>query len=178
MLVSSYVKSKTETAEPSIMKSIRLRLTDIFFVCLFFILILISYLSYKRMDDLLNVSQLIINTNIIKLKLEETLSHLKDAESGQSGYLLTKDPAFLRPYYGAIEKAKETTSELDSLIKDNPIQQNNVNELKVLLRDKYNLLDYALKISRDSSLSDAAFQPYLKTGRAKMDEIRKQIAIM
>jgi len=172
------LKWKTRTAELIRMKSIRVRLTDIFFVFLFFILILISYLSYKRMDDLLSVSQLIIKTNIIKLKLEQTLSYLKDAESGQSGYLLTKDTAFLRPYYGALQKAKQTTSEIESLILDNNEQQKNITVLKILLNDKYHLLNYALKISNDTSLSEAAFQPYIKAGKTKMDDIRNIVGIM
>ena len=126
------LKWKARTAEFIHMKSIRIRMTDIFFVFLFFVLILISYLSYKRMDNLLSVSQLIIKTNIIKLKLEQTLSYLKDAESGQSGYLLTKDTAFLHPYYGALQKAKQETSEIESLILDNEEQQKNITVLKIL----------------------------------------------
>lgn len=156
---------------------IRVRLTDIFFVSLFFILILISYLSYKRMDNLLSASELIIKTNITKLKLEQTLSYLKDAESGQSGYLLTNDTAFLRPYYGAIEKAQQTVFQIDSLTKNNKEQQKNVIVLKILLNDKYNLLNYALRISKDS-LPVTAYQVYLKAGRAKMDNIRDLVSQM
>lgn len=130
------------------------------------------------MDNLLSVSQLIIKTNIIKLKLEQTLSYLKDAESGQSGYLLTKDTSFLRPYYGSIEKAQQTTSEIESLTADNPEQQKNLTILKILLNDKYHLLDFALKISKDSSLSEVAFQPYIKAGKTKMDDIRNIVGVM
>jgi len=172
------LKWKARTAEFIHMKSIRIRMTDIFFVFLFFVLILISYLSYKRMDNLLSVSQLIIKTNIIKLKLEQTLSYLKDAESGQSGYLLTKDTAFLHPYYGALQKAKQETSEIESLILDNEEQQKNITVLKILLNDKYNLLNYALRISKDTSLSEVAFQPYIKAGKTKMDDIRNIVAVM
>ena len=111
------------------------------------------------MDDLVDVSTLITKTNVIKLKLEQTLSYLKDAESGQSGYLLTKDTAFLRPYYGAIKKAQQTSFEVDSLITDNPVQQQNTAILKILLSDKYHLLNYTLEISKDTSLSEVAFQP-------------------
>src|SRR4051794_11477356 len=160
------------------MRSIRVRLTDIFFVFLFLILILVSYLSYKRMSDLITTSDLIIHTNVVKLKLEQTLSYLKDAESGQSGYLLTKDASFLQPYYGAIQKAQQTTFEIDSLTQDNPDQQKNVTTLKTLLNDKYDLLNYALRISKDTSLSEAAFKPYILTGKKKMDDIRNLVGVM
>jgi PAS domain S-box-containing protein len=130
------------------------------------------------MNDLVNVSDLIIKTNIVKLKLEQALSYLKDAESGQSGYLLTKDTTFLRPYYGAIEKAQQTIFEVDSLTSENPEQQKNVTTLKILLNDKYDLLNYALRISSDTSLSEVAFQPYIKAGRTKMDDIRTLVSVM
>jgi len=129
------------------------------------------------MDNLLSASDLIIKTNITKLKLEQTLSYLKDAESGQSGYLLTNDTAFLRPYYGAIEKAQETVFQIDSLTKNNNEQQRNVTVLKILLNDKYNLLNYAIRISKDS-LPVTAYQAYLKAGRAKMDNIRDLVSQM
>jgi PAS domain S-box-containing protein len=129
------------------------------------------------MDNLLSASDLVIKTNITKLKLEQTLSYLKDAESGQSGYLLTNDTAFLRPYYGAIEKAQETVFQIDSLTKNNNEQQKNVTVLKILLNDKYNLLNYALRISKDS-LPVTAYQVYLKAGRTKMDNIRDLVSQM
>jgi PAS domain S-box-containing protein len=38
------------------------------------------------------------------LELEQTLSLLQDAETGQRGYLLTGDDAYLAPYYGALRQ--------------------------------------------------------------------------
>jgi hypothetical protein len=46
------------------------------------------------------------------------------------------------------------------------------------LNDKYNLLNYALRISKDTSLSEVAFQPYIKAGKTKMDDIRNIVAVM
>lgn len=161
------------------MKPSRISLTDAFFIVLFFILLLVAYLSYKKMDGLNTSTELINHTNMVKLELEQTLSYLKDAEAGQYGYLLTKDTSYLRPFYGAIRKAAQTAAEVDSLTRDDAEQQYNVKTLHILLNDKSSLLNYALKMPHDTSASSLALiQPYLKSGRRKMDEIRTVVANM
>src|SRR5215471_2904013 len=160
------------------MKSLRVSLTDIFFLALFFILLFVSYLSYKKMADLIDASKWINHTNNIKLKLEQTLSDVKDAESGQSAYLLTKDTAFLRPFYGSIQRAIAGASEIDSLTRDNKDQQENLKKLTSLLQDKYNLLNYSVILSKDTSKSPEPLLPYLITGKKKMDEIRDVVTKM
>lgn len=131
------------------------------------------------MNDLVDATDLINKTNTIKLKLEQTLSYLKDAEAGQRGYLLTKDTSFLKPYYGAFEKAEQITYEIDSLTRDNKDQQENVKMLYLLLNDKYSLLNFYQTLPRDSSaFNPAVAEPYLQSGRRKMDEIRNHIAVM
>src|SRR6266487_1009952 len=82
------------------MKSYRASLTDVFFGALFIILIFVSFF-YITIEELVNATDLVNHTHIVKLKLEQTLSYLKDAETGQRGYLLTKDSSFLQPFHGA-----------------------------------------------------------------------------
>src|SRR3954453_15436392 len=101
------------------MKSYRASITDIFFGVLFVVLIFVSSFSYIRIEKLVTASDLVNHTHIVKLKLEQTLSYLKDAETGQRGYLLTKDSSFLQPFQGAFEKARLAVEEIDSLTSEN-----------------------------------------------------------
>ena len=58
------------------------------------LLIVSSVASYKSIRNLL-ISQTEINhTNLVIQKLEDVISILKDAETGQRGYLLTNDLNF------------------------------------------------------------------------------------
>jgi len=50
---------------------------------------------------------------------------MKDAETGQRGYLLTGEKSFLQPYNGSYQKAVETIEEFRQLTPDNPQQQAN-----------------------------------------------------
>src|SRR4051794_36995230 len=144
-------------------------LTDVFFGVLFIILIFVSSFSYIRIEKLVTASDLVNHTHIVKLKLEQTLSYLKDAETGQRGYLLTEDSSFLQPFKGAFEKARFTVKEIDSLTSENIPQYKNVATLALLINDRYDLLNYIIRLSKDSTYSGASLKPYLNTAKEKMD---------
>src|SRR3954463_10230273 len=160
------------------MKSYRASLTDIFFGVLFIILIFVSSFSYIRIEKLVTASDLVNHTHIVKLKLEQTLSYLKDAETGQRGFLLTKDSSFLQPFTGAFEKAQSTVKEIDSLTSENLPQHKNVVTLALLINDRYDLLNYIIRLSKDSIYDGISLKPYLNTAKEKMDGIRNLISSM
>ncbi|HEY6976940.1 MAG TPA: PAS domain-containing protein [Chitinophagaceae bacterium] len=160
------------------MKSYRASLTDIFFGVLFIILIFVSSFSYIRIEKLVTATDLVNHTHIVKLKLEQTLSYLKDAETGQRGYLLTKDSSFLQPFQGAFDKARLSVEEIDSLTEENLPQHKNVVTLALLIDDRYDLLNYIIRLSKDSVYSGTSLKPYLNTAKEKMDGIRNLIASM
>ena len=84
------------------MKVFRFTITEYSFLAFFAILLLVSYLSFQRIDGLIKSSELVSRSSTIKLKLEQAVSYMKDAETGQRGYLLTQDSSYLTPFYGAI----------------------------------------------------------------------------
>ncbi|MER3463838.1 MAG: hypothetical protein C4329_04900 [Chitinophagaceae bacterium] len=67
----------------------------IFFIAVLLALLLLSFLLYKRMQELGNSYNAVNHTNIVQLKLESSFSNIKDAESAQGGFILTKDSSFL-----------------------------------------------------------------------------------
>jgi len=91
----------------------RIIFTDLLFAILIFILLFVSYLSYQRINDLIEAADLVNHSNTVKIKLRETFISIADAETGQRGYLITKDTLFLQPYSGAFEQTQATVAELD-----------------------------------------------------------------
>ena len=69
------------------------------------ILIVTSIASFSSINNLLDGSRLVDHTDSVINELTGTLTTLTDAETGQRGYLLTGDTAFLRPYNGANDRA-------------------------------------------------------------------------
>jgi len=99
-------------------------------------LVVISVASYVSIQDLFKSSDLVDHSNMVIQKLEYTISIMKDAETGQRGYLLTDNDVFLEPYNGSYKKAVNTVNEFEQLTKDNPQQQLNAVKIKTILLNR------------------------------------------
>src|SRR6266404_8034542 len=81
-------------------------------------LVVDAVLSLHNIREVATSVQWVSHTNEVLTRLEAVLSTLKDAETGQRGYLLTGEPAYLEPYRDAVDRlprSEEHTSELQSL---------------------------------------------------------------
>jgi signal transduction histidine kinase/CHASE3 domain sensor protein len=136
-----------------------------------------SYLSYQRIGRLNKEADLVSDTYIVKLKLEQTITYQQDAGSAQRGYILTKDPSFLHNFNAAIEKTNKIVAEINSLTTDNPEQQQNVKTLKALISDRYKLLGFLLVMKNSVSSAALAAKSQIED-KNKMDAMRAQIASM
>ena len=58
------------------------------------LLVLSSIASYYSITNLISSSDMVDHTNQVILKSEEIVSNMKDAETGQRGFLLAKDEIF------------------------------------------------------------------------------------
>jgi len=80
-------------------------LLDIVFILIVALLLVTSFLSYRRITRFDTAHAWVNHSNLVKLRLEQTFSILKDAETGQRGFLLTKDSSFLLPFIGSMERS-------------------------------------------------------------------------
>ena len=99
------------------------------FVISLFILIFISGVSYKHSTALSESTELLNISYKIQIQLERLLSDLKDAETGQRGYIITGDSTFLKPYKSAHARVQKSFVELKFLTFDNKKQQENLDSL-------------------------------------------------
>ena len=97
------------------------------------LLIISSVASYMSIRSLLNSFENVNHTHIILQRLESVISSLKDAETGQRGFLLTGKDDFLEPFNGATGEAVSLLDELKRLTADNEPQQ----ETLVALRNMW-----------------------------------------
>ncbi|MEO5564736.1 MAG: CHASE3 domain-containing protein, partial [Chitinophagaceae bacterium] len=128
-----------------------------------------SVASFISIRELIKSSGWVTHTNVVIQKLEEVISFAKDAETGQRGFLLTHDVSYLGPYNGTYEKMVNTFNELKKLTADNPQQQENLDQLKVLVDQRFKFL----KVSIDSVQANKSVDVNnLKMGRDYMDQCR------
>ena len=114
-------------------------------------------------------------------KVTDELQHLNllvtDAESNLRGYFLSNSPSYLGTVQGAPGRIDTQLRKLSMLLADNPSQQKNLAQLRVLVEHQLRMMDDALTIYRDGGLKEIL----TITGAAidgDTDEIRFQVVVM
>lgn len=112
------------------------------------------------------------SSNFAIENLNNVLSVVKDAETGQRGFLLTGDPRFLEPYNAAKEKSENMFQSLSSQISEDELQLKYLDELKFNVRKRMEILDQNLKLKKQYGIVTT---DQLMAGKRYMDAIRATI---
>jgi methyl-accepting chemotaxis protein len=136
-------------------------------------LIIISVVSYINSNTLYENAGWVAHTDQVLADIEMVESTLKDAETGQRGYLITGKEEYLEPYNAALKQIDIVVNDLQTLTADNPNQQRRIEELKPLIQDKFDELKETIDLRRSNGF-DAALEVVLTDkGKAVMDNIRR-----
>lgn len=128
--------------------------------------------SYISIDNLLSSQKLVTHTNLVYSKLESVISTLKDAETGQRGFLLTENDAFLQPFNGAYEQSLALIKETKQLTADNPVQQADCDSLYNIVNKR--LVTLSTLIARKKNRLEVT-DSMLLVGKSYMDQTRALI---
>ncbi|MEG4232541.1 CHASE3 domain-containing protein [Microcoleus sp. Pol11C3] len=142
------------------------------------LLILNAATSYRNTLKLVENERWVSHTHQVLTELEATLSTLKDAETGQRGYLLTGEERYLEPYHSAIARINEQVVGLQQLTADNNRQQQRIRDLKIAIDSKLGQLEKTINLRRRQNLEAALREVKSGRGRQIMGSIRQQIAAM
>jgi signal transduction histidine kinase len=137
-----------------------------------------SLVSYRNIRRLIENQRSVSHTHQVLAQLEETLSTLKDAETGQRGYLLTGDENYLRPYQQAIAQISTSIDSLRKLTADNPKYEQPLYILQQRITAKLAELEVTIKLRREQGFDAAVAVVRTNRGKQIMDNIRQQIAEM
>jgi PAS domain S-box-containing protein len=137
-----------------------------------------TVVSYRNTLKLIENQRSLTHTQKVLTELETTLSTLKDAETGQRGYLITGEERYLQPYQAGVSQIYRHINSLKQLTADNPSQQQRVSAIESAIALKLTELAQTVKLRREQGF-EAAIQ-VVKSGRGKqiMDNIRASIAEM
>jgi len=144
----------------------------------FAIIALIAAAGYRNELRDTESRNLLIHTYEVIQRLQRTLSILQDGETGQRGYILTGQDAYLEPFYEAVDKARHQIRGLSELTADNPSQQKRLAEIQSLMEKKFDELQETISLRKEKGL-EAALQIVLTgKGKALMDNIRQVMGQM
>src|SRR6187402_663619 len=93
------------------------------FVTSLFVLIFIAGVTYKHSLALAESTKWVMNTYKTNLQLEQFFSSLKDAETGQRGFIITRDSLFLESYLDTRQKLDSAFVWLGKLIETKQQEQ-------------------------------------------------------
>lgn len=143
------------------------------------LLVLSLFASFYSTQKLISNSQLVNHTNQVLIECENIISYMKDAETGQRGFLVTLDPSFLDPYNGAYDKVQASYNNVLNLTNDNPKQQHNLKEAKKLFDAKYAQMQRSITMARrNSNFAGEERNAEMIKGKVVMDQLRITIDLI
>lgn len=142
------------------------------------ILVGINALAYLNLNKHKETYRRLIHTREAIETLEEVSSELKDAETGQRGYLITGQERYLKPYLVALEKIEPEVQALRKQIEANPNQRQRLDTLDSLIAEKLAELDQTIYLRREKGFEAARQVVLTNRGKQAMDEIRRVIQEM
>jgi len=137
-----------------------------------------AVLGYINVLHLISNERLLSDTDDAIVDLEGTLSTLKDAETGQRGYLLTGDPAYLRPYELAVARMRGRLAKLDDDFANRPSQRQRLRVLQQTIGRRLAELQRTISLSHAGDRAGAVALVADNAGEGLMDRVRSQIAAM
>jgi methyl-accepting chemotaxis protein len=108
-------------------------------------------------------------------ELTHLLSLMKDAETGQRGFLLTGEESYLEPYSAALGPISSVVANVRELTSDNPSQQTRIAELSPLIDAKVAELKHTIDLRRTEGLDAALKVVRSGAGKQLMDDARRVV---
>jgi len=131
-----------------------------------------AWVAFRSLGVVLNEEDWVQHTWQVINQVEIIMGSAKDAESGNRGFLITGDEAYLAPYFVALQELPHEIARLKSLTSDNPTQQQRIVELRAVTDQRLALLQQGINLHR-SGRSDSIHALILSgTGKTQMDHLR------
>jgi two-component sensor histidine kinase len=105
----------------------------------------------------------------------QIMDSVLDAETGQRGFLLTGDKAYLAPYKTALDRLPARLQALRELTPDQPHQLANIAALETMIQTKLKEIEETVALEADGRHADAVAIMKRDIGKTTMDTIRSQV---
>jgi PAS domain S-box-containing protein len=140
------------------------------------VLIVAGGIAHRSVQLLADTSDEILRSKELELSLERLLSSVRDAETGQRGYLLTGSEVYLFPYNEAL---RQIEGRLQTLEERFQARNGSIEELKSLSRLvtlKLDEVERTIELHRAGRINEATALVNTDQGKLAMDGIRAAVA--
>ena len=138
----------------------------------------ISLVRYRDITQLIATARQETHTYKVIGELEELSSQIKNAETGQRGYIITGEKQYLEPYNAAIKVLEQEVKILRGLTADSPNQQRRLDTLEPLLNSKLAELRETITLRQNQGFAASLQVVLTDRGKQLMDDIHRVILQM
>ena len=164
------------------MKYLKFHKSPLFLKIIFIISIAIIFfiggVTFKHITVLKKSSDFVSKSHEVNTELERLMSFIKDAETGQRGYLLTKNTGFLKPYSESKNLVKKSFNKITNLTENSRTQQANLKKLLFYINKKQNYLSKSIYLTNNKNYDKKELAKNLNIGKITMDSIRSKVEDM
>lgn len=139
------------------------------------LLLVISVVAHRNTRRLIETNRWVTHSEEVLTTLEAALSQIKDAETGQRGYVITGEERYLEPYHAAVGVVDQTLQKLRQLTVDNPSQQQRLAALEPLVKQRLAFAKEAIDARKTTGFTAATQVILTEREKIFMDQIRIEI---
>jgi CHASE3 domain sensor protein len=148
------------------------------FAVTFALLAVVGLAGYRSIGSITTTSLTVAHTHTVMETITGVLTQMQDAETGQRGFVITGNEAFLEPYQSGTGAVIQLVKDLRRLTADNPNQQRRIDKAEPLMAAKLAELKRTVDLRRSSG-----FEPTMKLvsaaeGKSSMDGLRRVLGEM
>ena len=135
-------------------------------------------LGLRNVATLATTEAAVTHTHEVLGAIETLMSTLKDAETGQRGFLLLRDDKYLEPYRTAMATVGSAEKRLATLISENALQVSRLNALAPKVERRLDILERTIERAKRQDQAAAIMLVRSDSGNRLMDDIRAGLNAM
>jgi len=133
-----------------------------------------AYLAVDHLQRVRKTAALTLESSAIQAKLSGVLKDLTDMETGQRGYLLTGDPAYLQPYTDAKSRIEMDFADLRAGLSNRTQRERSLeSQLESLAGSKQTEMEHSINLRQQGYRHRSFKLVDTNEGKDCMDEIRR-----
>jgi signal transduction histidine kinase len=137
------------------------------------VVVLNAWFAFHAIDALLESEHWVEHTWQVIDQVERIMSSVKDAETGNRGYLISGNEDYLQPYNSATRDLPTEINRFQTLTADNPAQQLRITEMRAVIEQRLALLQQGIDLRRSGSKDVVGPLVLSGTGKSEMDHLRR-----
>ncbi|MGP0075005.1 MAG: sensor histidine kinase [Bryobacteraceae bacterium] len=137
------------------------------------ILLAVTILSYQDWSAFQRSASQVQHSRQLLQQVEDTMSSIRDAESGQRGFVLTGDSEYLDSYNAAVAALPAELTTLRASVANEPALRTRVETLRNLISEKVDELKETVNLRQKQGFQAALSVVETNRGKHTMDDIRQ-----